>query len=433
MGDERERFVAQSDWRHSNHLEASRWSGKVMRRSFLGSDFRPVPLQGTSGAYRTVNPGGDVDEPGFGVSNSTSTLSTELPAKNGEKCAARAISAVASAETGERRPHIFLNWWKELLACILFIAAFLALFATVYAYDNQPSPSWPNWISLNTIISIYAIFMEIGVVCVAAEGLGQLKWSWFAGESRPLDDLVKYDDATRGPLGALRLLWRLRAREFLSSFGALIVTLALGLSPFAQQVIRYHDCTIPINETSRIPRTNYYKESGGFHIGAGQENIMPGVQRSVLAGIFSPSKSPDVTCSTGNCTWSKEYSTVGFCSACEDISNQLVILNHTFQHTQIYQGEYSNGTLYNDTETTPSWNLTVAVLGSDGTHGVNVNQTDPEDYFNGATEYAAMGPPPEGFTYTGPYMASYFVSLLRRIPLRHLPILTNEFCRISSL
>jgi hypothetical protein len=358
-----------------------------------------------------VNMSGDVDGAGFGVSTSTSSTSTQRAAQNGEKSVRKTTPAATSRRAGKQRPYVLLNWWEELLACILFMGALLALFATVYAYDNRPSPSWPNWISLNTIISIYAILMEIGIVLVAAEGLGQLKWSWFGKESRPLDDLVKYDDATRGPLGAVRLLWRLRARDLLSSFGALIVILALGLSPFAQQVIRFYDCAIPMNETARIPRTSYYKESGGFHTGALQENIVPGVQRSVLAGIFSPGSLPDVTCSTGNCTWSREYSTVGYCSACKDISDQLVFVNKTYQYTENYQTTAANGSVLNDTETLTNWNLTTAVLGSDGTYGVTVNQTNPEQP-GGYLNYAAMGiwTPPEDYKPAlGPFaQASHF-------------------------
>jgi len=55
-----------------------------------------------------------------------------------------------------------------------------------------------------------------------------------------LEDLSKYDQATRGPLGALILLWRLRQRHPLSSAGALITLLILVVDPFTQQIIHYH-------------------------------------------------------------------------------------------------------------------------------------------------------------------------------------------------
>lgn len=43
------------------------------------------------------------------------------------------------------------------------------------------------------------------------EGIGQLKWQWFK-TSHPLYDLQKYDEASRGPWGALKLLRSIRNR-----------------------------------------------------------------------------------------------------------------------------------------------------------------------------------------------------------------------------
>ena len=44
-----------------------------------------------------------------------------------------------------RRPHFLLNWWQEMAACVVFVAALLALFATLYKYSGKPSPDWPEW------------------------------------------------------------------------------------------------------------------------------------------------------------------------------------------------------------------------------------------------------------------------------------------------
>jgi len=67
--------------------------------------------------------------------------------------------------------------------------------------------------------------------------VGQLEWRWFRSD-RPLEDMVKYDSESRGPLGAVTLLWRLGLLHPLSSCGALITIIMLFVDPFAQQVIR---------------------------------------------------------------------------------------------------------------------------------------------------------------------------------------------------
>jgi hypothetical protein len=161
-------------------------------------------------------------------------------------------------KTSPIKPNIFKNWWLEIGACFLFIISIGAVVVTLYPHQGKPLPKWPYRLSVNAVISIYVVILKSSILLVAAEGLGQLKWNWLE-RSRPLQDLVHFDNATRGPLGAVGLLWRLRARH-LSSIGALISLLVLGLDPFMQQVIRYLDCKVPVDGINgKIPRTNVYQ------------------------------------------------------------------------------------------------------------------------------------------------------------------------------
>jgi len=40
--------------------------------------------------------------------------------------------------------------------------------------------------------------------------IGQLKWIWFAQKERPLADFQTFDEASRGPIGSLKLIGRLK-------------------------------------------------------------------------------------------------------------------------------------------------------------------------------------------------------------------------------
>jgi hypothetical protein len=51
-----------------------------------------------------------------------------------------------------------------------------------------------------------------------AECINQLTWVWFGHKARPLEDAVYYDSASRGPLGSLKLLFRLRLRFDVAPF-----------------------------------------------------------------------------------------------------------------------------------------------------------------------------------------------------------------------
>lgn len=403
MADEAERFIPSLEGRQSDHHEASQCPDDSIARNSLESNSRLIQAQTATDAFETIPNRAGMNENIFDISRSTSRSRHQADSEC-EGLDRQISETMTGHRASKSRPHIFMNWWKELLASMLVLGALLALFATLKSYDGKPSPGWPNYISLNTIISIYAVLMDIGIVLISAQGLGQLKWSWFAKETRPLHDLVKYDDATRGPWGAFRLLWTLRARDLLSTTGALIIVFALGLSPFAQQIVHYYDCAIQTNGTARSPRTSYYLESGGFHLSAGLVNIMPDAQRAVLAGIFSPSGSPDIHCSTGNCTWPTEYSTIGYCSTCKDISAQLVVTNRTYQYTPTspvylngsqketdFSERYPNGSRVDGNLTATSWMLQTAVLNVDGTYGLTLNQTIAGNYFERYLDYAVMG------------------------------------------
>ena len=82
---------------------------------------------------------------------------------------------------------------------------------------------------------------------------------------------MAHDDASRGPLGALKLIFKNRywekgfhASPFISSLGAVITVFILLLDPFSQQVVRTHTYRIEV-ATARgmIPRTNAHYSNGG--------------------------------------------------------------------------------------------------------------------------------------------------------------------------
>ena len=202
-------------------------------------------------------------------------------------------------------------------------------------------------------------------------GLSHLKWTWFE-HTRPLLDLPKYDDASRGPLGATKLLWALGRRyskvlhlvrspansvqhrgSFVASVGAVVTILALGVDPFVQQIVRYYTCVKPTGRIeASIPRVNTYEDPGAFHNGAGSVALGIGTQAAISAGAFSAAAfSLLFNCSTGNCTFERPYSSVGFCSRCSDISTELRITNYTYVN---YNPAYGNATVSQLNYTLPS-------------------------------------------------------------------------------
>ena len=73
---------------------------------------------------------------------------------------------------------------------------------------------------------------------IIASCVGQSKWRHFQKKPSRLQDFDTFDEASRGPSGALKLLWRLRARFGTPVIAALVTIIALGVDSFAQQVVK---------------------------------------------------------------------------------------------------------------------------------------------------------------------------------------------------
>jgi hypothetical protein len=91
--------------------------------------------------------------------------------------------------------------------CMSGIALVLGL------YNDQRVPTrWPLGITLNAYISVLSAIGKYTMAVPLDEALGQLRWLYFASRPRKLIDFERFDDATRGPWGALALLIYTRAR-----------------------------------------------------------------------------------------------------------------------------------------------------------------------------------------------------------------------------
>lgn len=105
------------------------------------------------------------------------------------------------------------DWFVwEILWLVTSTGVLIGLAAVLAHYDRKPQPSW-RYMSLNSLISWLSTIFRAGIVISTSEALGQLKWIWFAQKrQRPVQELRVYDSASRGPYGAMELIWALRAR-----------------------------------------------------------------------------------------------------------------------------------------------------------------------------------------------------------------------------
>ncbi len=105
-----------------------------------------------------------------------------------------------------------IDWWiKELSALLISLSSLLCIILTLRIYDGRPLPDWPLSITINSMVSIFSTIMGMTLLMPLAEGISQAKWLWFR-KYHPLSDMEVYNRGSRGPWGALEMLWIVRWR-----------------------------------------------------------------------------------------------------------------------------------------------------------------------------------------------------------------------------
>lgn len=277
------------------------------------------------------------------------------------------------------------GWLWEALSFIVAILCFAAIIGMLLGLHEKPVPDWPSGISVNAILSVLVTVMKGGMAICVAESLSQLKWAWFRKE-RKLIDLSIFDEASRGILGATRLLTTFRA-WYLAYVGAFVFLAAFIIGPTVQQMveIRTRQIDLPLNASVPVCNQSYY-EVIGLGAGAGLNRCnLPMIGAMYDGFLQTSSQSPlRPDCPTGNCTY-PIYHSLGMCHECADHSDQLVYVNITTNETSSTSGDsecaktpYKQGCIL-------KWPGTGITLQSDyGMINSTVDYT-AEDYLSSAT------------------------------------------------
>ncbi|KJX93781.1 hypothetical protein TI39_contig4258g00001 [Zymoseptoria brevis] len=259
--------------------------------------------------------------------NPTSQSSEGDPARSEVTPESLLMSASSTHSQSKSRHHLGIaNWWQEVLAATFMIAAVIASYATLAPYEGRSLPEWPRYITISAILSIYSVVLRLAATLLLTEGLAQLKWRWFnKGGGVPLHDLALHDNATRGPVGSLQLLWRLPLPVTWQWLGCMLIVLVLATGPLTQLVLQYEQCPTlmdQIGRTAGIPRASVFIGQGDYASPA-VNSLSRDEQNAIDSGLYNVG-STGPQCSSGNCTFAP-YSSIGFCSTCNDISGDVKI------------------------------------------------------------------------------------------------------------
>ena len=108
------------------------------------------------------------------------------------------------------------NWWLvELISWCLAALCMVVIATILAAWNDQPLPDkFPLGLKLNAYISVLAAVAKLALAVCLEESLATQKYLWYTTPSaqHPLIDFERFELAARRPVGALRLIWRMRLK-----------------------------------------------------------------------------------------------------------------------------------------------------------------------------------------------------------------------------
>lgn len=104
------------------------------------------------------------------------------------------------------------KWGWETGACLGCFLTFMATVGLLAAFDEKTQPDWPYGVTLNSAVSFLTTLLKGFLLVPAAACISQSIWISYTLKAQELQRMEIYDAASRGPWGALQLLWTLRAR-----------------------------------------------------------------------------------------------------------------------------------------------------------------------------------------------------------------------------
>ncbi|KAG5798184.1 hypothetical protein H9Q69_002793 [Fusarium xylarioides] len=292
-------------------------------------------------------------------SASSQVAPTEKPDKTSGK----------EGKTSSKRLLFLAQWGLEITALALSLIAFGLMVYLLYHSADEPISKWnKTYISLNTAISILAGTSRACLAFAISMCLSQGKWNWLSGAAQPLVDFDRFDAASRGAWGSLRLLRSCVRRPHWTSMGALTAIALLAFEPFTQAVLAIEGKEVTLNHLEYIKAAHSSNDllgtSGNFVKigrstrldGASWDGASTGVSavpfpgpnnttmefiarrfsfniqedmgmKAAIWNGFSPFTAsqnlrPAFACATGNCTW-PIFSSIAVCSKCRDISKYV--------------------------------------------------------------------------------------------------------------
>ncbi|KAJ4366794.1 hypothetical protein N0V83_007319 [Neocucurbitaria cava] len=230
--------------------------------------------------------------------------------------------------TQQTIPLVLTKWLPEIISVLVALAVLLEIVILLAVYDGHPNPLWSGGITLNAIISFASMVFRTSLMVPVASCLSQLSWVWLAQGRRQLFDVVRFDQASRGPYGSLKLLFWHPVQSY-TFIGACVTILSLVIGPFPQQsMVFYSDLVIDSSTISYASYAFDCNASVGFlspsHEGPALRtpfNMKSAIYNGIFSSVTTSPPVPPFSCPSGNCSWDP-FPTLALNVQCRDAPEQ---------------------------------------------------------------------------------------------------------------
>lgn len=134
------------------------------------------------------------------------------------------------------------TWWIETITICISFVCMAALVCILALFQDRLSTDWSFFISLNATIAIAITAAKATLLATVSVCLSQEKWNRFKNKAHHLQDLAVIDTASRGPLGAIQMLFQVSWG--FASISAVVVILSILTDTLVQQVVYLEPGTI---------------------------------------------------------------------------------------------------------------------------------------------------------------------------------------------
>ncbi|OAL52965.1 hypothetical protein IQ07DRAFT_629469 [Pyrenochaeta sp. DS3sAY3a] len=281
-----------------------------------------------------------------------------------EKTVVNSVSKDQRSHSNEDLPNSYppqkrrlLRTWRwELFTWLLGTLGLTANIILLICFDGKRLSQWKSTVQITTFVAALAQLSQSALLVPVSFCIGQLKWTWFTSDQSVVD-VDRFDLASRGPDGSMKLLYRMGLRPRLVSLGAIATIMLLAFPSFIQQAVNTQLSEYALSDTgaAHVYRlkdfTNTSNLQDGWDVFAAIDNGL------ISSNVYASNAS--VQCVTDHCTW-EPYTTLGMSVKTEDVTNLLVtepdmpalfpFANHSWDRTRGYLIPLNETTFQVDTK-----------------------------------------------------------------------------------